>query len=467
MSEKNVRILSAKAQVDKEKFKPASWLATINFVNQLVLNNNVMIAILGEQGNGKTAFAHLLHDEIASHGPEITPYRITASPLFNRAFFLHQLKELIGVEGDAAISNFIAMSQQQKSHILLIIDDAQYLSPVFIEEILGETQQLGSTGYFHVCLVSDFSLVPNLNKLAQNMYKDSVHSIELGPLSESETKQYLLQHILPRQYIEKRVTDARVKQFYQLTAGHLVDINRQMTNFFRTKDPSLKNKWPLSYVNVAAMLLVTAVAYIWYAQGPHVELDQIAKSDVVEKSVLLSQNEPAPALYSRITPYEIGAIRQEILATPLRRTDLVAMNEEDDAPNESMVVMDKVIVAPKVMTHLEKPAASPAPKIIKKNKVLTPIKVNALRPVVEQSRYTIQLLASQNKRKLESFASLHHLNDKVQLRSSYRQGTLWYVLTLGEYKQRKDANAAARKLSKDIAQFSPWVRTISDLKLVG
>lgn len=469
MSDKNV--LSGKAQTSNVVFKPDSWLATMNFVKHLVLNNNVMIAILGEQGSGKTTFSHLLHEELGPQAPHMKSYRITASPLFNRVFFLQQLKDLLGSDGDASISNFIAMGLEQKSHILLIIDDAQYLSAVFIEELLGEVHQLGNNSYFHVCLVSDFSLVPTLNKLALNLYKDSIHSIELGALSENETKRYLLQKVMPRQNIEKRVTDERVKQFYQLTAGHLVDINRQMTGFFNSKHLPSRNKKVLRYVNIAAMALVATVVYIWHLQttqsSPTISIEHTAQVSAPENNVLLSRVEPAPTLFSVVAPYEVGAVRQEILATPLRRSELIALNESDETTDESMVVMDKVIVAPKIMSHQEKPVVHPAPKIIKKNVTLTSPKANTSKPLLVKKGYTIQLLASQDKKKLEYFANLHHLRDKATLRRSNRPGSVWYVLTLGEYKLRKDATVAAHKLPKEMVQLNPWVRAISDLKLVG
>lgn len=467
MSDEEVRVLPEKLSANKVTFKPESWLATVNFVKHLVLENNIMTAILAEQGNGKTTFTHLLHAELIPH---VKPYVIAANPLFNRVFFLQQLKDLLCVDGEPSLANFIAHTNEQKSHVLVIIDDAQHLSAVFVEEMLGEIQQLGNTCYFHVCLVSDFSIVPVLNKLAQDVYQDRIHSIELGALTERETKTYLLQHAVPRQNVEKRVTDERVKQFYQLTAGHLVDINRQMRSFFSAKNTSKNNKL-FRPINIAASIaLIAAAAYIWNPQDSQslstALLEQDSASEIEENNILLSQIEPV--LYSVVPSYEVAAVRQAILATPLRRNELVAINEEDDVSDESEAVVDKVIVAPKIMPHQEKTVVSAAPvtqiapvapKLVKQTV--------AVKPIVEQARYTIQLLASHNKRELEHFANFHHLKGKVQLRRSQRQGVAWYVLTLGEYKQRQHAKQAVNSLPKDIAQFKPWIRAIADLKVAG
>ena len=463
-----VRVLPEKIQANKVVFKPESWLVTINFVKHLVLDNNVMIAILAEQGNGKTTFTQLMQSELAAH---MKPCLMAANPLFNRLFFLQQLKEQLCFDGEPSLANFIAHSNEQKSHVLVIIDDAQYLSAVFVEEILGEIQQQGDTGYFHVCLASDFSFVPVLNKLAQEIYQDRIHSIELGVLTESETKTYLLQHLLPRQNVEKRVTDARVKQFYQLTAGHLVDINRQMGRFFSAKDTSKNNKL-FRPVNIAASIaLIAAAAYIWNPQDSR--STSLAQQEVAyetqENNILLSQIEPV--LYSVVPSFEMAAVRQALQATPLRRNELIAINEEDDITDESEAVVDKVIVAPKIISHQEKAVVATTPA----SPVLIPVKAapklikhtSAVNPIVEQSRFTIQLLASQNKKKLEYFVNTHHLKGKVQLRLSQRQGVAWYVVTLGEYKQRNHAKQAINNLPKDIAQYKPWIRAIADLKVAG
>lgn len=462
MSDEEVQILPEKALAKVALFKPDSWLTTIDFITNLVLENNILTAILGEQGNGKTSFTHILQAELA---PQINAHIIKAGPLFNRSFFLQQLNDLLGMEGEPLFSNFIARSQQEKSHGLLIIDDAQFLSAVFIEELLGELQLQGKSAYFHVCLVSDFSLVPVLNKLAQNIYKDMVHSIELGALSENETKSYLLQYLTPRQNVEKKVTDLRVKQFYQLTAGHLVDINRHMTSYFSAKQASKK---PMLFrpAFVASVFLVFSGTYMWYSHlartVPQEFMDQTVKVAEIDENVAIP-SQIVPALISVIPTYEVGALRQDIVATPIRRADLIAMNEEDKTASDAtpMVIVDKVIVAPKVMPKgTEKKPQEAVLKSGKKNQ-------KTAHSNIEPSRYTIQLLASHSKKELQRFVQNHQLKGKAKLRCSLRDGVAWYVLTLGEYSRRLHAQEAAKKLPKTIIDLKPWVRKTADLKTVG
>ncbi len=181
MSVGTIRALPEKAGAANVRLKPVSWLAKIDFIAHLVLDNNlannVLISILGEQGSGKTTFATLLQTELF---PKIKSCVFAASPLFDRAICLQQMGVLLGISGDPSISSFIEHSNAQKTHTVLVIDDAHHLPVAFIEDILKALQQQGRGGYFHVCLVSGFSLVPILNKLAQGTYTDMIHSIEPG-----------------------------------------------------------------------------------------------------------------------------------------------------------------------------------------------------------------------------------------------------------------------------------------------
>ena len=445
--------------------RPGSWLSTAAFVKSSTLDNHVMIAVLGEKGSGKTSFSSLLHHTLA---PEIKAFIIVANPLFNRAFFLEQLKALLNIEGEPTLSNFIAQSRDAKSHQMIIIDEAQFLSAVFVEEILGELEERGHDNYFHVCLVSDFSLVSTLNRLEQDIYKGMVHSVELGALSEAETKAYVLQNLSPRQSVEKIVTDDHVKQFYQLTAGHLADINRQMPYFFGSKAVAFsRNEKFFRQMSVAAGVLCVALGanYVWRSQDFQSVLMAFlnktpSSGSVISASPLYQMAETPqiePVFTSEIPSYEVAAIRQAILPTPLRRADLVQMDEEDGALDGSLVVMDKVVVAPKIVQQQAKAVVT--------DQVESNLAV--IQPIVVQSRFTIQLLASHNKDELQRFAEIHHLNGKIRLRSTQRQGVIWYVLTLGEFTERQSANEAVNHLPKDIAKFKPWVRAIADLTGAG
>ena len=457
--------LKVLAPTAEEVFKPASWMKKIDFVKRIILDNNVMISLLGEQNSGKTTFANVLKESLP---PQINSYMISATPSFEPVVFLKQLDSLLGSKGEPTLSNFVAHSLEQKSHTLLIIDDAHHLSPEFIEGILREIQKQGVSAYFHVFMISNFSLIAVLNKFAQETYKDMIHSIEVGPLTEIETKSYLVRHLFLLKGLENLITDERVKQFYKLTEGHLLEINRQMTPFLSDKTKKTAgNDMLFRRLSVAAgvLLATTGTAYLWNTQSNFSAPTQLLSQQTpplqeIVNGIAVSQAESN--LTSDIPSYDVASIRHKILATPLHAGEL-AGNDKDEVHGESLVIMDKVIVAPRV---LEKHA----PLIKKSLKVaihaalkpkITSVK---LKPLIDQTYFTIQLLASHKKDELERFIERHHIQGKAKVHSTKRQGTVWYVLTVGEYAKRETAKQAVTHLPKDIAQFKPWVRPLADLK---
>ena len=465
MSVETIRALPENLSISKEVLKPASWFAHIDFVNHLILENNVLISFLGEQGSGKTTFSHLLQTDCSS---EIKSCLLTANALFDGTHLLIQLGRLLEMEGELSISNFMAQSNEQQCHTLIIIDDAHYLSTVFIEDILKALLQQNNNNYFHVCLVSGFSLVPTLNQFAQDTYTDMIHSIELGPLNESETKVYVEQNRLLKPGAKQLISDSRIKQFYQLTEGRIVAINRQMNDFFSYKAIKPLNQAKLfRQTSIAASIFMAGIGigYIWLSQGNESPPAQVA-SLVTPSPILISDGLNDAPMSSDIPAYSVAVTRQALQATSLRQVGLASAGDENNTLNESLVVMDKVVVAPKIiqLQVKSKVVVIKKPSHITSKASLKPIqKAVVIKSKIEKNRYTIQLIAGHNKSKLTNFVQDHHLNGKVHVRQTKLKGAVWYILTLGEYTQRQHAKQAVDHLPKDIAQFKPWVRLISDL----
>ena len=320
MSVGTMRVISENEEIAHVVLNPASWVAKSDFINRLILNNNVLICLLGEKNSGKTTFVNLLKMDFA---PQIKSTLITADPLFDRTALLQELSVSLGIKGDLSISNFITKINELKNHRLLIIDDAHHLSAIFIEEILKGLQLQGTGGYFHVCLVSDFSLVPSLNVLAQSTYLDMIHSIELGTLSESETKAYVVQNVLTQLDAEKIITDERIKQFYQLTEGNIAGINRQLAGFFiyKPEKPVHEDKL-IRHMSIAAGVFFVAVGigYTWWAQD-----FRTLPASLVNQGTDLPGVTIESALSSDIPAHNVAAVRQTLQSTSLRRVDLAVM----------------------------------------------------------------------------------------------------------------------------------------------
>jgi DamX protein len=476
MSVEDIKIAPRIAAAPRTMLKPSSWMNIIDFIQRLILDKKSLISLVGEQGSGKTTFIDLLQKELS---PQIESCVITAESNFDRTVFLKQLTASIDVEGDLSIANFIARSNKQKTHTLLIIDNVHYLPIAFIEEILNELQTQEEDARFHVCLVVSASLTTTLNKLIQEKYPHMLHSIELGALTEEETKIYVEQNIQSRAGVEKVITHERIKQFYELTDGRLEKIDRHMSDFFSRKPKkSVYIGRFLRYLGAAIGIFIAAVGvvYLWLSpdfQSAPVHI--VSLGSPVENNIQIE-----PALESTIPSYTVAAKRQIPEIAALRKLDFDPSDDFDEEINSSFEpVMDKVVVAPKILPHVDKEEANVADqeaeltvaptvaieKVEAKPKPI--VNANSIKLAAPQDLYTIQIVASHNQTTLQRFAKEHHIMGKTKIRRFKRQGAVWYVLTLGEYPNKEDAKQAVNQLSREIGQFKPWIRLLSDLKTTG
>ncbi|KTC85659.1 MULTISPECIES: AAA family ATPase [Legionella] len=472
--------------VTKQVFKPSSWLTKIDYINHLVLFNNVLIAILAEQGAGKSTFAELLQSSLDS---QIKTHVMKAVAPFSQPEFLAQLDAAFHFRMDTEISlaKLVNQINERKAHVLIIIDDAQHLPDSFLQEVLFEIKHQGEGGFFHLCLVSGFSLVASLNKLEPNL----IHTLEPGALTEVETKTYLLNSLSSLKVLDKAMTEKRLEQFYQMTGGSIARINSQMKDYFcpepmNTADRRKSFVRNLGFLATAAIALM-ASSYIWQNQflpsstqaleeleyeinEPVAEISQPLPSlvplvpSLEKEQVLVSQlpdiNHELASRPSQIPGWLASAVKQQVQPSPKRIVD-VALDEESD---DSMVVRDRVVVIPKTLHATEK-AAKPAPKIVTAVQTI-PSKIGQAR-MSTGSQFTIQVLASRKRDDVMHFVNSHKMAANTKIRLTKRDGLDWYVLTIGEFGQMDQAQAAIRGLPAELAKFNPWIRPVAQLKAVG
>jgi DamX protein len=452
MSVKTISATLSNEEHIKTTFMPVAWLKKIEFIKRLIADNNLLIALLGEEGSGKTTF----FNHMCAGLPELLSFRLTAKPSFDESQLEAQFCRLLKRAEGSTLGMVIAQYSAEKKHVLVIIDDAHFLTIKFIEALLQAIKQQGDGVYFHVCLAADFSLVKTLNDLAEDKYRDLIHSVELGPLTEAETKKYVEDYFLNHPHMVQDITLEQHKAFYQLTEGHLLRINHKLPIHFTIKSPDIvvKETRPLfNQVMMMTGMLVLGLALIFTWQKKH--STQSEEKQLKPISSIVLEEELPKSIASYIPAYYDLSLRQTVLATPLQKNVISRIDEEHATFILPHAVVDKVIVAPKYIAKSAK----------KVSKLASLVKVE--RVITRQARYTIQLLASHRKDKLKRFATTHHIQGDVQFRHTERYGKDWYLLTLGEFGRQDHAKSALDKLPKEIADYKPWVRLIKDIKEQG
>lgn len=468
----------------KPMFKPSSWLAKVDYINHLVLFNNVLITLLAEQGGGKSTFIELLNEGLDS---TIKSHVMKAVAPFSKANFLVELDSVFHfrVDIEMTLRSLVTQINERKAHVLIIVDDAQYLPDLFIEELLLELKNQGANGFFHVCLLSDFSMAATFTQLDSNL----IHIIEPGILSESEMKTYLLSSLPSPTRLDRTMTDKRLEQFYQLTGGNIARINQQMIDFFCPSIYRPQSRKSRYFFNGLALLATAAIFLLgtnYFSKGQLIPfLPKLAKQEpimVVEEPikpiiaampvVKLIEKEPVLVSHlpdinyelarqpSRIPVWLAGATRQPLQSSPIRVTNLAVENEFDD----SLVVRDRVVVIPKVIPLPVEKTVNKAKVELASSKPIEPAKTPSKSVT---SQFTIQVLASPRKEDLNNFIKIHHLQQTAKIRLTKRNDHDWYILTIGEYTQLDLAQKAIKSLPTDIAKFKPWIRPSAQLTAIA
>ena len=166
-----------------------------------ILQNAGLLLLTGDPGTGKTLVTNVLLDRL---GGQAIAAKITYPPLSSTDFY-----QFIGtgyaIDGDLgtrasfllAFSRFLDAAAARDQRVLLIIDDAQSLTPELFEELphLVDPESAG-TSRANVLLVG-----PNdLNTLLERDHAPFAEKIRircgLDPLSERETAEYMRHRLL-------------------------------------------------------------------------------------------------------------------------------------------------------------------------------------------------------------------------------------------------------------------------------
>lgn len=445
----------------RDIIKPKSWLIKIDYINHLVLFNKAVIALLAEEGAGKTTFIDILKNCLDA---TIKSHVLSASTPFDEAQFLDELNTIFHCKASKkGLPNFIKQINERKAHVLVILDKAEALPDTFLAKLVDEIKKYDEC-YFHICLVADFSLVASLNKVDANL----VHSIELGSLSEAEMKTYLLNFLPNPIRLDKTMTPARLEQFYRLTGGSIARINREMVDYFspNTLKPKAKSKSYLREIGLigTAAFVLMASSYIWHEKTmqalPRIQEKQQLVQEVRE--IVLPLQEKLIA-YDEALISELPKIHEELMAKASHISawnlgeklavqpspKLVDVKLKEDA-NATLVVRDRVVVIPKSLTDTK-----PKPKLVIKKPDNLP-KANG--------QFTIQLLASRREDDIKRFIKTYNIKQQAKIRFIKRDDIIWYVLTLGDYDKRQLASNAIKTLPAELARFKPWVRPRAQLR---
>ncbi|HAU1190711.1 TPA: SPOR domain-containing protein [Legionella pneumophila] len=465
-------------------FKPGAWLAKIDFINHLILFNNVLITILSEKEGGKTCFNSLLKSNL---NQQIKSVSFKANPPFSSQEIINELARQLHLNNkDNNIGTLAAQINERKAHVLLIIDDAHHLPESFIKEVMIIIKNQEDFGFFHLCLISDYSIVATLNNLAAEPFNNLIHTIELGALSEAETRTYVLQQAMASRLINRPLTDAQFKQFYHLTKGNLSKINTNLELFLsKCSNKKQNNKATiLKGISLAtSFAIVAGLSYFYFdnlykARNNTPKLPDLASvttlppiKDLIKKTPA-QQSAPTQDSVSYIASWEDSSTRQLVhYGLPKKQILDDFMDEEDNL--NTVAIVDKVVVIPKLKAkNISEQVAQAAVSQSKLPPISHSLQTKSVREKpsikkIDSKLFTIQLAASHKVEDINRFKNQNKWLSQAKVRHFTNAKGSWYILTVGEYESRNQALLNIKKLPGELAKLNPWIRSVEGLSNIG
>lgn len=469
---------SREHQVSKHLFKPASWLSKIDYVNHLVLFNNILITVLAEKGAGKSSFVDLLREGVDS---SIRAYFTRAKEAFSVIDFLAELDTTFHfrVDTEANFTNFVSQINERKTHVVIVIDDAHFLPESFIEEALTQIKKQAANPYFHLCFVADFSLASTLAKYDSSL----IHIIEPGNLTENETKTYLLANLPSPKRLDKTMTDKRLEQFYTLTGGNIARINSQMVSYFCAEDFSRGRERPGVFKKITRYAAFAAVVALTGTYINKMDLVPAVTTFITaHKEAAKTTQTPVVkpiAKQEQVLPSSLPAIRglkpKEVLVSLLPDINQALLNRPSELPTWNYAAQTQAIDLANNdhgdrdanVDALLKTLVAQAKKqeVVGKDKAIKQAEVK--KPLKGKDVFTVQILSGPKEDEMRRFIAAHHISKGYTIRRTTRNGHEWYVLTYGEFSKSDLAQNAIKHLPGDLARYKPWVRSTTQLVAIG
>lgn len=470
--------------------------------------SNLLLLLTGEEGSGKT---HLKKRFIQQVDSGVVPTSLQGEQVSSANQLLTQLAHRLDLvlpphaepeDYCEAIRDLSAQLTQEGGSCLIIIDDAEQLSPGALSLLFALATTNQDQRRPHLVLFGRPELFQQLNTGAYATQFEAVgHHLPLLPFSEVEAQSYL-EHRCQSVGIDHLPLNAvQFEQVYHAGLGLPGLLNRALIDVLRQppaphlafdQDPPLHKptpppkkrastqkklpRPPLPWMHIGAgagAVLLTLLALLWLYR------EQMFPSSTPEPRVIapaheLLQQEPRqqeprqPAFTppTAVPPVET-AIEPVDLTQPERPLVRPQLDSPDDPPVQRASQPEPV--------RLPQPTAPPPPP-----RQPDPVRTEPARapasPFVDQGmkreawlmarqpeRYTLQMMGSLDEASVRQFIQQANQAELLYFEGRH-QGNPWFVVVYGDYADRDAAVAAIARLPEPLRNQRPWARSFISIQ---
>lgn len=79
---------------------------------------------------------------------------------------------------------------------------------------------------------------------------------------------------------------------------------------------------------------------------------------------------------------------------------------------------------------------------------------------ISQKRYILQLAALTNEEAVQEFLTEHQIEKSARIYQALRNGSIWYIVTFGDYASISAARGAVQTLPSSVQSLGPWAKSL-------
>lgn len=295
---------------------------------------------------------------------------------------------------------------------------------------LASVLLLGSAGAYW--WLNQSSTMPISSIVDSTLEQDTRTALELDKTNQPEEDT----HAIPPEVIDTPVV-ANVNE----EEGKRVIVPSELVDSLVTKEPEVQ-KAPTHVVEPDA------------EPKPESKTKPEIKSAVVATEAKPeSKPTPDPKPVEKVTPSKAPLEKEKTVITePVAKPE---SNSQKEKVKDSTGEPEKVIVA-----ETKKESKPSTVKTDKEEPAITFTLADKELKAISNRRYILQLGALTNEKAVQEFLSDHNIEDSARIYQALRNGSIWYIVSYGDYDSISSARGAVKNLPASVQTLGPWVKSL-------
>lgn len=504
-------------------FPLPQWEHHLDLLQHLINNENVLLAVIGAEGSGKTTFAaqlsQMFNDSFQIHS-------FAADSLFSTRKLVRELEAGFNLKAplneapEEQLDAQISEVQHKEQTCLLIIDDAHFLPLETINSLLFLLkQQSRNQMRLHIILFGDKNLHAKLANLAKHeMSANIIHTVELEPFTLEETKQYLHYRLNKAGLnTDSPLSQISVEKIYANSDGVPDKINRMAQQILleqlkkkidQTGSSMFKRHQTKIIGGCLLVVVLIAASYVLNREGqvsspqdqqaaisfanqdqtvlPPAQQQQVAVTSNTNTNLATAANNQTNAVVTQaMTQPVVIKVKRHLaksvipaIAPELKKMILEANNNQNlkkmmtENHQLKTQVVEKTVAAKKVAPTKTIAIKSTAVSSTQDNNLASTLRTNGLKLNKSEdallarnsSDFTLQVIALSSEKAMQGFIQENKLQGDTHYIETTLNGKPWYILVYGVYNTRQEASNAIRSLPAALRKYNPWPRTLANVK---